>query len=57
MKPDCYYFKKFFEDKPPFCNLYGCIDCKNCNDYISKDTAERNIKEYAAKQILVECDK
>lgn len=52
MKPDCYYFKKFFEDKPPFCNLYGCMNCDSCKSYISKTEAEANIKEYANKQIF-----
>jgi hypothetical protein len=49
MKPDCYYFKQFFEDKPPFCNLYGCMDCGTCKSYISKTDAEANIKEFANK--------
>ena len=54
MKTDCYYFKKFFEDKPPFCNLYGCMQCDSCKSYISKMDAESNIKEYINKQIFSE---
>lgn len=57
MRPDCYYFKQFFVDKPPFCNRYGCMACENCKSYISKTDAERNIKEYAKHQVFDECDK
>lgn len=49
MKPDCYHFKKFFEDKPPFCNLCDHMQCDSCKFYISKTDAEANIKEYANK--------
>lgn len=57
MRPDCYYFKQFFVDKPPFCNRYGCMACENCKSYISKTDAERNIKEYVKHQVFDECDK